>query len=118
MTLNELKKLHEKATQAAEKATADFLGAYKQENPNCPYGEPMYPCGFAWVDIFVDLRSKQGKLMKEAGFEKRMFGRGFQVYNPSGHRGQNMNAKLHGACAYADVMRDNGFNAIVYDRLD
>lgn len=110
--------IHEEATAAAKEATAKFLAEHKANNPDCPYGEPIYPCGFAWVTIPCDLRSKEAKAMQAAGFEKRMFGRGFEVYNPADHSGQNVDAKSAGAQAYADVLNQHGITAYAQDRLD
>jgi len=111
-------KIHEEATAAAKEATAKFLAEHMASKPDCPYGEPEYPCGFAWVVIPCDLRSKTGKAMKAAGFERRMFGGGFEVYNPADHFGQNVDAKSAGAKANADVLNKYGITAYAQDRLD
>ena len=46
--------VHTEATTAAKKAVADFLDRWNTQTGGNEYGEPMY-CGFAWVDVAVDL---------------------------------------------------------------
>lgn len=99
--------IHNKGLEAAKKATEEWI----KEN-----GEPFY-CGFAWVNIYVDGRTPIGKQVKKVA-EKNLAGKGYQVWNPSGHNTQCLPAKEAGAYAYEKVLRDHGIRAVAVSRLD
>ena len=99
--------IHEEATKEAKKAVADFIAKH---------GEPFY-CGFAWVNI-CDGRSAFAKALKKAGIASKSYSKGFDVWNPSGHPTQSMDAKEQGAYAYAEVLRKYGIKCYAQSRAD
>lgn len=101
LDLEALKKVHEVATTEAAKMTQQYINAHGEN----------FPCGFAWVSIPSDGRTKLGRLLKEAG----MYGK---IWNPSNSRTQDMYAKEAGAEAYVSVLHANGINAYVQTRMD
>jgi hypothetical protein len=100
--------MHEKATEAAIKATNEFI----REHGETPY------CGFAWVKIYADGRSKFGKELIKSGVASKAWDSGYDVWNPSKNSTQSMDAKEQGAMAYAEVMRANGVKAYAQSRAD
>jgi len=96
-----LEKVQKVATQQAAKKTQEYINNH---------GEG-WPCGFAWVSIPSDGRTKLGKLLSQVG----MVGK---VWNPSGNHTQDMYAKEAGAEAYAEVLNANGIKAYVDTRMD
>ena len=103
--------IHTEATAAATAAATRFL----KERMG---GRDSYPCGFVWVTVDVAGNTRLGRKMKELKFKKPAVGRGLQLWNPSGLPVQNMDAKFHGAVAYASVLAKYGIEAIAEDRLD
>ena len=78
-------------------------------------------CGFAWVNVYVDGRSKSAKVMKQFGAEKDYYG-GLQFWSsvvaPSSRSSQSMQ-RMEAACkAFASVLRDYGYRAYASSRLD
>ena len=99
----------ESGRAAARKATQDFLDA--NGDRDC--------CGFAWVTVYTDGRSKMGRSLMKAGFKKEYGQPGLQMWNPSGHRTQALTAKEVGAEAAARVLRERlGVEAYSNSRMD
>ena len=95
--------------QAARQATQDYLDA------NGDRGD----CGFAWLNVYTDGRSKVGRVLKKAGFEKAYGEKGLQMWNPSGHFTQSLTAKEYGARAMAEVLKTRlGVEAYAGTRMD
>lgn len=80
-------------------------------------GENPMGCGFAWV-VVKGARGNKAKLLKEYGFKKRYDGPGLSLWNPSGNMTQDMDAKMVGAEAYAEMLRETGLDAEACCRLD
>lgn len=82
-------------------------------------GQDQFACGFAWVEVpTAKGNTKLGRKLAELGFRKNYGRRGMMLWNPSGHGAQNVDTKLHGALAYARVLKQYGIEAVAYDRLD
>jgi hypothetical protein len=95
--------------QAARRATQDYLDAHGDRD--C--------CGFAWLTVYTDGRSRVGRALIKAGFKKTYGQPGIQVWNPSGHRTQALTAKEVGAEAMARVLREQlGVEAYAGSRMD
>ena len=99
IALDNLASVHNSATQAAAKATEDFLAKHGDRDA----------CGFAWVTVYEKGSTKLGRALKAVGF-KPAYGGGLQLWNPSGHGTQSMSVKEAGAEAYADVLRSFGID--------
>jgi len=96
--------------QAARQATQAYLDAN---------GEHHFDCGFAWVTVDADGRSKVGRALKKAGFNKPYGEKGLQMWNPSGHFTQSRTAKEYGARAMAEVLKTRlGVEAFGLGRAD
>lgn len=99
------------AFRAAETAT----DAYLIEHP-----DEWYPCGFAWVHF--DGRSPAVKVLKSSFNEQRRghkaYPKGWDVWNPSGHPTQCMEAKLAGAQAFVQVLKQAGIECYPDCRMD
>lgn len=82
-------------------------------------GQDRYACGFSWVNIWgIKGNTKLGRRMKAAGFRKGYDG-AWQIWNPSELNCQNVEAKLTGAYAAANVFKKYGFDKALADsRLD
>ena len=78
-------------------------------------------CGFAWVNVYVDGRSKVAKVMKEFGLRSDYMG-GYNFWAsdvaPSARSSQSMQRKEAACGAFAKVLRDYGFEAYVGSRMD
>ena len=75
-------------------------------------------CGFAWVSVNVDGRSKVAKLLKEVGFSKSYFG-GYHLWSPAKYAGQSVHAHYVGAHAYAKKFKElTGIDIYAGSRLD
>lgn len=97
------------AKQAAFCATQDFLSV--NGDRDC--------CGFAWVTVYTDGRSKMGRSLMKAGFKKVYGQPGLQMWNPSAHGTQALTAKEVGAEAAARVLRERlGVEAYSNSRMD
>ncbi len=105
-----LVELLESAFQHAEAAT----DAYLKQHP-----DDWFPCGFAWVRL--PGRSPLVRLLKERFGDRaghKGYPKGWEVWNPSGHPTQCMEAKLAGARAFAYVLRNHGFECYADSRMD
>lgn len=108
-----LNEIIQEARQAAAEATQAYLDRYGDG----------YPCGFAWVSLYkfdgkkLKGNTKVGKALKAAGVDQN-YDRTFQIWNPSGHPTQNVDAKEAGARAAAEVFKRYGFDAYASSRLD
>ena len=108
IALDTLANVHNTATQAAAKATEDFLAKHGDRDA----------CGFAWVTVYEKGSTKLGRALKAVGF-KPAYGGGLQLWNPSGNWTQCITAKEEGAQAYAEVLRKAGIEkAYAGSRLD
>lgn len=108
IALDNMASVHNVATQAAAKATEDFLAKHGDRDA----------CGFAWVTVYEKGSTKLGRALKAVGF-KPAYGGGLQLWNPSGNWTQCITAKEHGAQAYADVLKTAGIeNAFAGSRMD
>jgi 3-oxoacyl-(acyl-carrier-protein) synthase len=107
ITIENIKSIHNTATDAARRAEADFIARH---------GEPGY-CGFAWVTVSEKASTKLGRALKQVGFRKSYQG-GLDLWNPGGSGTQSMDIKEAGAQAYADVLRSFGINAYMSSRAD
>jgi hypothetical protein len=97
----------------ALKAAADAAQKLINENPDV-----WYPCGFAWVKI-RPARGPVVKALKEMGLgDIDGYAGGYMVYNPSGNATQWMDAKVAGARAFADALKEMGVKATVESRID
>ena len=99
--------LVDRATEQARAATDDWLANHPGE---------WFPCGFAWV-IITPARGPLVAWLKKQG-HKLAYGGGLQVWNPSTNYTQSMNALAAGAHAYAQVLRDAGYQAYADSRMD
>ena len=78
-----------------------------------------FPCGFAWVEIKADGRSKIAKDLKKIGFEKSWQSGRLYLWNPSGFASQSVDVLEAGANEYARVMQEStGLNFYAQSRLD
>lgn len=103
-----LEELINDAFNAAAAATDEYIRA----NP-----DQWYPCGFAWVNI----RPARGPLitmLKKMKIGRTGYSGGWDIWNPSGHSTQCMDAKLEGARAFADVLNRHGYKCIALSRID
>jgi len=90
--------IHNEALKAAKDAAAKFF----EERLG---GVDQFACGFAWVNAWVDGRTKVGKSFKALGFSKSYDG-SFMLWNPSKFPCQNVDTLEAGAQAYAKVIRE------------
>jgi hypothetical protein len=87
-------------------------------------GQDQGCCGFAWTNIVPNhkgntrLGREERRHLVELGFKIDWTGREYQLWNPSGWPGQNIDVKEAGARAAAEVLRRYGLNASVGSRLD
>ena len=96
IALDNLASVHNTATQAAAKATEDFLAKHGDRDA----------CGFAWVNGWgVRSNSKVGKYLQAQGFRKDYTG-SLCLWNPSGFPTQSISILEAGAEAYAQVLKD------------
>ena len=79
-------------------------------------------CGFAWVNVYVDGRSKVAKDLKQFGAKKDDYQGGYMFWSsdvaPSARSSQSMQRKEAACGAFAKVLRDYGFKAYVGSRMD
>ena len=78
------------------------------------YG-PFPVCGFAWVVVKPNRGAFATYLKDHAGFSKH-YGGG--ISNWIGDYGQGMDMKAAHARAYAEVLRDAGYDAYANSRMD
>lgn len=108
LALDNIESIHNTATQAAAKATEDFLALHGDRDA----------CGFAWVTVYEKGSTKLGRALKSVGF-KPAYGGGLQLWNPSGNWTQCITAKEEGAEAYAKVLKSFGIDkAYAGSRMD
>ena len=107
IAIDNIKSIHNTATDAARRAEADFIAQH---------GEPGY-CGFAWVTVSEKASTKLGRALKTVGFTKA-YGGGLQLWNPGGSFTQSMDIKETGAQAYADTLKAHGIAAYMGSRAD
>ena len=111
------------AETACRKAQQEFLDNWVNTTGGNGYGEPMY-CGFAWVTVYPEHKgnTRAGKaeraVLAQMGFRKDWTGKAYELWNPTGYRGQSMDVKEVGAQAYALVLRAHGFTAYMGSRAD
>lgn len=78
-------------------------------------------CGFAWVNVYVDGRSKIAKEMKQFGLQSDYCG-GYNFWSsdacPSSRSSQSMERKEAACEAFAEVLRKYGFRAYMSSRMD
>lgn len=81
-------------------------------------------CGFAWTSVYPVHKgnTKPGRAERRAlesmGFRKDWTGKAWELWNPSGYGGQNVDIKEAGAVAAARVLKAHGLNAYAGSRLD
>jgi len=106
----ELKDVLDRAFAAARLATDQYVAAHPDE---------WYPCGFAWVKLKGN--SPVVKALKKFYPERAGhpgYPSGWEVWNPSGHMTQSMDAKFFGAEAFALVLKDAGYECRAESRMD
>ena len=87
-------------------------------------GKDMYACGFAWVTVYPQHKGNttagraERRVFEAMGFRKDWTGKVYEYWNPSKWHGQNVDVKLAGARAAANVLRKYGFKASAGSRLD
>ena len=111
------------AEAACRDAQQKFLDRWVETTGGNAYGEPVY-CGFAWVTVYPKHKgnTRAGKqeraVLESMGFRKDWTGKAYELWNPTGYRGQSMDVKEVGASAYAEVLRQQGFTAYAGSRAD
>jgi len=110
--MSNVKEVVSEALVAANKAAVEEFARYGNKD--------SYPCGFAWLVVNgVKLNSKVGKEFAALGFRKGYGkGAGIELWNPSGLMVQNVDIKLVGAQAAAEVLREAGYDASAGSRWD
>ena len=106
------------ATVAAAKAAQEYVDKHFGGGDN-------FPCGFAWVTYTpkhkgnTRLGKEERTMIELAGFEKDWTGKQWQIWNPGRWRGQNVDAKIAAADAFAKAFeRSTGVTLFVGSRLD
>ena len=104
------------ASEAADTAAKEAVNAKISEG----YGDQIGACGFGYVNIYgVRANSKVGKALKQIGFSKEDWSKSFQLWNPGGYGGQNVDIKEAGAEAYAAKFQEiTGITIYAGSRLD
>jgi hypothetical protein len=88
------------------------------------YGDNWGACGFAWTTVYPEHKgnTKAGKaervILEQLGFSKDWTGKSYQLWDPAGYGGQNIDVKEAGADAAAKVLKRYGFKAYAGSRLD
>lgn len=97
------------ATQAAKEASSAYLKQYPH----------VYPCGFAWVEVYgVKGSTKLGKALIACGMHKN-YGSGLRLSGNAWSMSQSMGANEEGARAAAKVLGDLlGVRAYAASRID
>jgi hypothetical protein len=96
ITLEQLQTAHDKAIDAAENCG---LRQYKKHGDNGL-------CGFAWVRIEVDGRSKLAKMLKKIGYQKSWRSGELILWNPSKTPVQSLDIKEEATLEYIQVFTD------------
>jgi hypothetical protein len=82
-------------------------------------GQDRYPCGFAWVEVYVDrTNSVQSKELIRSGFKKDYKPKCLTLWNPGDLPVQNVDAKEVGAQVMAQYLQSLGLKAYACSRLD
>lgn len=110
LAIDNIESIHNEATQAAERAAAQFF----QDKLG---GRDQYSCGFSWVTVPEKGSTRLGRGLKSVGFRKA-YGGGLQLWNPSHFPCQNVDTLEAGSRAYAEVLKKYGIEAYVGSRLD
>ena len=108
MKQSEAIRIHNEAVALAQKATAKYLEEHGDD----------FPCGFAGVKIKPATQSFARQLKKAGIVDHKAWNGGYDIWNPSGNRVQSEYAKLNGAIAYANFLRDNGVNCNAWSKID
>lgn len=105
----------------ARSSAVGAASAFKRDNLG---GKDRGACGFAWVCITKDPdgkritgNTKMGRLLKAVGVTQN-YDRSFQIWNPAGSTGQNVDMLLEGARSAVRVLKSYGFDAYASSRLD
>ena len=89
--------------------------AYLDKHP-----DSWYPCGFAWVRL--EGRSPVVSVLKESFDENsrghKGYPKGWEIWNPSGHGTQCMDAKMAGARVFAERLTNAGYKCYADCRMD
>jgi hypothetical protein len=110
-TAEEVKVIVQKALDVAAEAATKYYTEEMNSVDN-------WPCGFAWIKI-RDIKgsSKLGKALMLAGF-KKSWDRGMDIWNPSNSNVQNMDVKMAGAMAAAELLSSYGISTQAQCRMD
>lgn len=95
----------------AQREAAEATQKYLNE-----YGDG-WPCGFAWV-VIKPARGAFVSYLKSIEEGSKHYYGGWSVWNPSKNFTQNMDAKMAGARAFANVLQKYGINAYAQERMD
>lgn len=95
----------------AHKAACDAVAACGPENTQA------LNCGFAWVRI-CPARGPFVSYLKSRGIGDKHWHSGWWVENPGDFMGQQVDHKLAGARAFAEVLQRHGLNASIGSRMD
>lgn len=98
VSLEELQQAHNGALEAAKQSAENF---------HSKHGDNSY-CGFSWVFVSVDGRSKESKMLKKIGFDKSWNSSELILWNPSSSPAQSVDLKEAGTKAYIEFMEDSG----------
>lgn len=97
-------------------------GLFEEFDFNKPYEVvPDGVCGFAWVNVYVDGRSKAAKVFRQFGLKSDYYG-GWQFWEsavvPEHKYSQSMQRKEAACDAFAEVLRGYGVKAYAGSRMD
>lgn len=127
----EFGKVFAEAQQAADKAFDECVpvamavqssGLFEEFDWKKPYSVVADGvCGFAWVNVYVDGRSKAAKVMKEFGLRSDYYG-GYNFWSgdvsPKARSSQSLQRKEAACEAFARVLSKYGYKVSVGSRLD
>ena len=100
--------VYKNARQSADVAEKAFFAKH---------GEPIYPCGFAWV-VITDGRSPFVRWLKSCNIGNKNYGKGWQIWNPNESMTQSVDIKEAGARAFAEALQAQGIECYYSSRLD
>lgn len=114
---------HEAGMKAAEAHTPTPMRVIQRQNPLDPHSPIARDygtvnegvCGFAWV-VIRPATTSFARWLKAQRIGRNGYGGGVHIW--VSQFGQSMERKEKYAAAYAEVMREAGFNAIHDSRLD
>ena len=81
------------------------------------HGEPMFPCGFAWV-VIPNGRSPFVRWLRSCNIGHKNYGKGWQIWNPNENLTQSVDWKLAGAEAFAKSLTEQGIECYASSRWD